>query len=417
MADSSGLSNLTLSSSPSGQSPFLQKANLPQPKDSIIVVVDDIARNIQVVGSMLRAAGYQIVPATSGAQALRSLASRPADLVLCDVMMPEMDGFEVVRRIRANPATADIPVIMLTAATETDYVVRGLEAGAVDYVGKPFNATELLARVRTHIELKHSRQALRETTQRLASELEESSRYVRSILPPRLKEPFDIDWELIPCSELGGDSFGYGWIDKDHFSMYVLDVCGHGVAAALLTVAALNVLRAGTLPDGTDPREPAKVLMALNEIFLMEKHNGMYFTVWYGVYHPATRRLTYANAGHPPSVMIEQKTPEAGQSGAGERIITPLEGSGLILGAMSGIEYEQYETVLPEHGELYLLSDGTYEVSRPDGTMVPMSYFMKFFARQPAKDERVIDTLIAYMREVNGPGHFDDDFTVVRCVF
>ncbi|MEZ0300383.1 MAG: PP2C family protein-serine/threonine phosphatase [Candidatus Methylacidiphilales bacterium] len=414
MAESSG--SVSSSSSSTTPSPFLASASLPQPKDSIIVVVDDIARNIQVVGSMLRAAGYQIVPATTGAQALRSLASRPADLVLCDVMMPEMDGFEVTRRIKANPATADIPVIMLTAATDTDYVVRGLEAGAVDYVGKPFNATELLARVRTHIELRHSRQALRETARRLASELEESSRYVRSILPPPVSTPFNIDWELIPCSELGGDSFGYGWLDQDNFALYVLDVRGHGVAAALLTVAALNVLRAGTLPDGTDPRNPARVLNALNEIFLMEKHNGMYFTVWYGVYNVRTRKLTYANAGHPPSLLV-QEMPAADGSPAHTITVTHLEGAGLILGAMSGFEYEQYETTLPEHGELYLISDGTYEVSRPDGSMVPMSYFLDFFTRPPSLGVRQIDALVAHMREVNGPGHFDDDFTVVRCVF
>ncbi|PTY03971.1 hypothetical protein DB346_02630 [Verrucomicrobia bacterium LW23] len=410
MADTPATADPTSAAPADAASLFLQPACLKQPKDSIIVVVDDIPRNIQVVGSMLRAAGYQIVPATSGAQALRSLASRPADLVLCDVMMPEMDGFEVTRRIRSNPATADIPVIMLTAATETDYVVKGLEAGAVDYVGKPFNATELLARVRTHIELKHSREALRDTAKRLASELAESAKYVRSILPPLRNDPFRIDWELIPCSELGGDSFSYGWIDTEHFAMYLLDVCGHGVAAALLTVAALNVLRSGTLPDGADPRQPAKVLNALNEIFLMDKHNGMYFTVWYGVYHAPTRRLTYANAGHPPALVVAP-----GADGA--RQLTQLDGGGLILGVMSGIEYEQHEATLPEHGELYLISDGTYEVSYPDGTMVPMSYFLDFFVQPPASDSRYLDNLVAHMRAAHGPEHFDDDFTVIRCEF
>ncbi len=133
----------------------------PQLK-SRILVVDDISKNLQVVGTILRNEGYHVMPATSGLQALERVSAQPPDLILLDLMMPEMDGLEVCSRLKADPFTRQIPVIFLTASNEMDHLMKGFEAGAVDYITKPFNAPELLARVRTHLELKHARERLRE---------------------------------------------------------------------------------------------------------------------------------------------------------------------------------------------------------------------------------------------------------------
>ncbi len=133
----------------------------PQLK-SRILVVDDISKNLQVVGTILRNEGYHVMPATSGLQALERVSAQPPDLILLDLMMPEMDGLEVCSRLKAEPLTRQIPVIFLTASNEMDHLMKGFEAGAVDYITKPFNAPELLARVRTHLELKHARERLRE---------------------------------------------------------------------------------------------------------------------------------------------------------------------------------------------------------------------------------------------------------------
>jgi signal transduction histidine kinase len=127
-----------------------------------VLVVDDISKNLQVVGSMLRNAGYHVMPATSGAQALERAQAQLPDLILLDLMMPEMDGLEVCRRLKADPTTRAIPVIFLTASNEMEHLVNGFSAGAVDYVTKPFNAPELLARVRTHLELQYARALLRD---------------------------------------------------------------------------------------------------------------------------------------------------------------------------------------------------------------------------------------------------------------
>ena len=134
----------------------------PTPASTRILVVDDQETNVQVLGSMLGQLGFEIVPVTSGEDALKRLAARPADLILLDVLMPGLDGFEVCRQIRAQAALAEIPIIFLSAADDKSFIVRALEAGGVDYVTKPFNQAELVSRVRTHLALKQARDRLRQ---------------------------------------------------------------------------------------------------------------------------------------------------------------------------------------------------------------------------------------------------------------
>ena len=135
-----------------------------------------------------------------------------------------------------------------------------------------------------------------------------------------------MDWIYRPSSELAGDSFGYHWIDSEHFAVYLLDVCGHGVGACLLSVSAINVIRSGALP-GVDFQDPGAVLTALNDAFPMERQNNLYFTLWYGVYHAPSRMLTFASGGHPPALLVE-----AGPTGT--LLSRRLTSNGMIIGVM-----------------------------------------------------------------------------------
>jgi len=162
--------------------------DLPPPQDSLILVVDDVQQNIQVVGTMLREAGYSIMPATSGTAALQRVEKKKPDLILLDLMMPEMDGLEVCRRLKAEPSTKAIPVIFLTASNEMAHLVQGLKAGAVDYVTKPFNPPELLARVGTHLELKHSRDVIVRYSQALRARNDEKNEFM-GIVAHDLRSP------------------------------------------------------------------------------------------------------------------------------------------------------------------------------------------------------------------------------------
>ncbi len=247
---------------------------------------------------------------------------------------------------------------------------------------------------------------LQRTQKRLDEELGDATRYVMSTIPdPRDVTP-KTDWLLIPSTELGGDSFGYHEIDDDHFAFYLLDVCGHGVGAALLSVTAINVLRSSALPN-TDFREPAAVLSALNEAFPMEKQNNMYFTIWYGVYRRSTGRLSYASAGHPPSILVR------GEDG-GTVTVHQLMTRGVALGTFPGIAY-RCEAIGIEPGDrLLILSDGTFEVETAPGEMLSFADFVDFLAA-PGGDEpaRVLD----WIRSLNGAGPLPDDFSLLRVIF
>jgi two-component system sensor histidine kinase/response regulator len=150
-----------------------------------LLAVDDRTRNVELLQSTLGAEGYEVIPATSGAQALDCVALKVPDLILLDVMMPEMDGFEVCRRLKRDPRTADVAVIFLSAAGDKESIIRGIELGGVDYVTKPFTKEELLARVNTHVTLKHlldrNRSLLQARHRLVAEEIEDMKRPLRAI--------------------------------------------------------------------------------------------------------------------------------------------------------------------------------------------------------------------------------------------
>ena len=379
-----------------------------------ILVVDDQPGNRDMLARQLERQGHATTVAGDGREALERLRAAPHDLVLLDLMMPVLDGHGTLAEMKADPALSHLPVIMISALDELGSVVRCIERGAEDYLPKPFNPTLLRARIGAGLEKKRFRdqerayvRTIEETQQRLQAELQEAENYVRSILPPPLTSgPVRSEWLLVPSTELGGDAFGHHWIDPDHLAIYLLDVCGHGVGAALLSVTAGNVLRHGSLPS-VDFRDPGAVLTALNEVFLMENQNGMYFTIWYGVWSPSSRRLRLASAGHPAALLA---TP----AGA-ERKVERLRGPGMILGGMSGTVYRTIERTLPAGAQLYVVSDGTFEITLPSGEMWPVADFERHFTAPPAGTAAEdLAALLARARALRGATMLDDDFSIMR---
>ena len=380
-----------------------------------VLAVDDNQNNLDVLQRRLERHGLTVVTAVNGRDALEKIAAEPFDMVLLDLIMPELDGFQVLQRLKADPAHRHLPVIMISALDELDSVIRCIESGAEDYLPKPFNPTLLRARISACLEKKAMRdaeqrylQTIEETKNRLDGELAEAAHYVRSILPEPSEAPLPIDWKYTPSTELGGDAFGYHWIDDEHFAIYLLDVCGHGVGASLLSVTAINVIRSGSLPK-TDFRDPGAVLSALNTAFPMEKQNNMYFTIWYGVYHAPTRTLRHASGGHPPSLLL---VPD----GAGGQTCHRLRVPGLIVGAMDDLVYNSQTCDVPPGSRLLVLCDGCYEITCQDGRMLEFDEFTSFMQEHGAHPEG-LDRLESWVRELNGPGPLDDDFSIVRILF
>ncbi len=385
--------------------------DLPVAITGRILVVDDNVENRETLARRLQRQGHATTLAADGAEALGILRREPFDLVLLDVMMPVLDGYGTLDALKADETLRHIPVIMISALDEIDSVVHCIERGAEDYLAKPFNPILLRARIGASLEKKALRDQeqrylgeIEKTQRHLKGELDEAAKYVRSIFPAPTTEPFAIDWSYAPSMELGGDAFGFHWIDDDHMAVYLLDVCGHGVGASLLSVSAINVLRSGSLPN-TNFRDPAHVLAALNNAFPMEQQNNMYFTIWYGVYHRPTRMLRHASGGHPPALLI---APDGGMS--------ELRAPGMLIGAMPDMAYASESLKIEPGSRLLVLCDGTYEIKRPDGSMIEFEDF-KAFMREHGVAPDGLEKLLAWVRDLRGGGALEDDFSILRIVF
>jgi len=379
-----------------------------------VLAVDDNESNRDMLSRRLLRHGLTVDVAINGIDALAQLEAKPFDLVLLDIMMPELDGFEVLKRMKANDNLRHIPVVMISALDELESVVRCIEAGAEDYLSKPFNPTLLRARIGACLEKKALRDQEQEylttietTQKRLKRELDDATTYVRSILPEPETKPYPIDWVYTPSTELGGDAFGYHWVDDDHFAMYLLDVCGHGVGASLLSVAAINVMRNGSIAQ-TDFRDPAQVLTRLNNMFLMERQNNMYFTLWYGVFQKSTRKLTFSGGGHPPSLLF---TPDS--TAPGGFALKELHRGGLPIGALEDVPYGATTVDVPADARLIILCDGTYEIELPEGGMLGLDGLTEFI-RPRVASPTLLSEITEWIRGFYGDGPLEDDFSLVR---
>ena len=340
-------------------------------------------------------------------------------VILQDLVMPDIDGLTLVKAFRAHEPTKETPLIVLSTKEEPTVKAEAFALGANDYIVKLPDRLELLARIRYHskgyinlLQRNEAYGALLESQQRLANEMKQAAHYVQSLLPDKLKKgDVRTDWRFVPSAELGGDSFGYHWLDDDHFAFYLLDVSGHGVGSALLSVSAMNALRSQALPQ-TDFRVPGQVFGALNNAFQMDQQNGLFFTIWYGVYHKPTRRIDYAGGGHPPVLLFN------GQS-ADQAALEILEAGGPMIGAVPDLEFKTATTSLGSFAKLFLYSDGVYEIERTDKSMWPFNEFIEFMKKGPhdiAGDSKM-DRLIAYDREIQGREEFVDDCSIVEMQF
>ena len=349
-------------------------------------------------------------------KAMQTTESVSPTVILQDLVMPEIDGLTLVKFFRANPATRDIPLIVLSSKEEPKVKAEAFALGANDYLVKLPDKIELVARIRHHsqgyinmLERNEAYEALVESQKLLAAELAEAADYVRSLLPKPLKGGVITDWQFVTSTSLGGDSFGYHWLDDDHFAVYLLDVCGHGVGAALLSISAMEVLRSQNLPD-TDFYDPADVLEHLNNAFDMEEHNNMYFTMWYGIYAKSKRQMTFASGGHPPAILIsgaEGDNPE----------VKELKTPGVLIGGMPDMKYKNDSVDVRASNELYIFSDGVYEITKPDDTMWDYKEFVDLLVTSSKQQDGTVEDIYRHVMDVQGSDDLEDDFSMIKITF
>ncbi|MBE9041123.1 SpoIIE family protein phosphatase [Oscillatoriales cyanobacterium LEGE 11467] len=379
-----------------------------------ILLIDDDPTTRLVLKRALTKQGYKVAVAPNGEEGVAAAQKLRPGLIICDWMMPVMDGLEVCRRVKANPELSTTFFILLTARGAIEDRVTGLDTGADEFLAKPIEINELQARVRAGLRIHQLSQDLQRQKHMLETELNEAADYVRSLLPTSVKDaPVTIDARFIPSKQLGGDCYDFEWLDPNHLAIYLLDVSGHGVGSALLSISVLNVLRSRSLPN-TSFYKPSEVLKALNQTFQgsnnSEFYDDKYFTIWYGVYHIESRQLVYASAGHPPAILVVPSTDDRIEI---DRLKTPS----IPIGMFPESEYTSKECKIAVSSTLYIFSDGVYEIQQPDGTVWGLNAFTELLASYPAKNSDTLDRLLNYIRALNSYEILDDDLSLLQLKF
>jgi serine phosphatase RsbU (regulator of sigma subunit) len=315
------------------------------------LIVDDTPANLRLLAQMLAENGFQVRPVPDGALALAAVQVEPPDLILLDIRMPEMSGYEVCERLKAGPKTADIPIIFISALDAVQEKIKAFAAGGVDYITKPFRVEEVLARVETHLSLRQLQKRLQDANRRMERELKLAAEVQAGFMPRALpKLPgWDMSVVLNPARETSGDFYDVYHLPDGRLGLVVADVVDKGVGAALFMALSWSLLRTRAAEY---PGQPDRVFEAVNRCIQHDTSVLQFVTVFYGILEPATGDLLYCNAGHCPGYLF--------RAGEGQQV-EELSPSGAALGLLDGMSWGRESVRLAAGDLLVLYTDGVTE--------------------------------------------------------
>ncbi len=313
-----------------------------------VLIVDDAKPNLDILVEGLKA-DHKLSLAMTGETALQIAARTPLDLVLLDIMMPGMDGYEVCRRLREMPETAEVPIMFLSSLEEVQNKARGFEAGANDYLTKPFEMLEVKARVRSLLKAKAYSDAVKE---QMASELRVAREIQMGMLPhdfTAFEKTYQVTFGAVlePAREVGGDLYGVCAAGRERLVIFLGDVSGKGIPASMFMVRAVSLARL----LARDIAEPERILARLNDELAADNPSCMFVTFLCAVFDPAAGRLTLANGGHCYPLLVPQNGPPRWM----------LKKLGTALGFEAGLEFEQMELTLQPGDAVVFYTDGVSE--------------------------------------------------------
>lgn len=369
-----------------------------------VLIVDDVKANVDVLVQAL-CDDYKLSVALSGESALRSAEKTPPDLVLLDIMMPGMDGYEVCSRLRASTQTREVPVMFLSSLEDVVNKTRGFEVGGNDYLTKPFEVLEVKARVHSLLKAKAYSDAVKE---KMASELRIAREIQLGILPSDISActrgtGLDVYAILEPAREVGGDLYEVLRARDDQVIVVVGDVSGKGVPAALFMAVTTTLIRVVS----HDLDQPEEILLRVNDALAAQNPQGMFVTLCCAVFRPKARKVICAGMGHPSPILVRPGNPPS----------LPLPSSGTVAGIMPGTEIKSQSLDLQCGDTLVFYTDGVTEAFNAQGDQFGERRLLEHLAKT-AKDshERVTTTLQA-VRNHAGNESQSDDITIVAVRF
>ncbi|MBD3305235.1 SpoIIE family protein phosphatase [candidate division KSB3 bacterium] len=371
-------------------------------RDFVILVVDDSRINRMALTKSLSKEHYALFEAESADAALTFISHRKPDLILLDIVMPEMSGFDLCRLLKQQSATHEIPIIFITSLDTPEDKIKGLELGAVDFITKPFDTAEILARVRTQVELQQMYRTLLETNQRIERDLATARHIQHNLLPKAscfLTGNLEFEYAYIPCDELGGDFFDIYQIDGEHIVFYILDVSGHGVASSLITIFTkfFFSLHAKTA------RDPAKLLDMLNRQFFQERFTEKYITVFLGILNLSQGQLTWSSAGQSVAPILYT---------ADEEHLLSMHS--FPIGLLEQVTYTSATCDFNPGTSLLMYTDGVTDIQIGDGIPIfeEASLLQYIHTHKYSDNQHMVSSLLSYINQRARKEDFPDDITI-----
>lgn len=366
-----------------------------------ILIVDDVKANVDVLVEALRGE-YKLSVAMGGEAALRNVEKTPPDLVLLDIMMPDIDGYEVCRRLRASEATREIPIMFLSALEDVQNKARGFELGANDYLTKPFEILEVKARVRSLLKAKAYADAVKAAMER---DLSIAREIQMGILPSNFSPctegtGLDISAWMEPAKQVGGDLYEVMRAGEDRVVVVVGDVSGKGISASLFMAITMTLLRTMARQYPT----PEEILVHLNDELAAQNPRGMFVTLVCLVIDLATGKVTAASAGHCASVLLGQTGPPS--------FVFPS--TGLVLGLLPDRPFTSHSLVLAPGETLVLYSDGVTEAFDPSEEVFGDERLMECLGKVPrGSADKTVEGILGAVRAFAAGAAQSDDITIL----
>jgi serine phosphatase RsbU (regulator of sigma subunit) len=322
-----------------------------------LLVVDDSSVNRLVLGRYLQQQGHTVAYAENGRQAIELLRARAFDMMLLDIEMPEMNGYQVLELVVSDARLRDIPVIVTSALDEMESVVKCIQMGAEDYLTKPVDQVLLKARIDASLEKKRLRDAQRDLLRKMEAELDFAREVQRSILPGELPRKTGCDFGalMIPARAVGGDFYAFIELDEQRVGIAVGDVSDKGVPAALFMALTFSLINT----EARRSFSPCDVLFNVNQYLLSMNQSDMLVTAVYGIFNCLTREFRYARAGHDKPIVLD----------ASGQLLELVGHPGQLLGVLSAPALDEQHIILPAGGTLLLFTDGVTEAMNAGGQM------------------------------------------------